>query len=238
MQESNSRARMECAHVQLVSAVIGGPLVKRLGTSLLLVAALGAIGYGLWLRLFPRASPDGQFAGTTSVHAYRTPDDPLDADVDDLTDEFFSKPNAKPSINARKRIQDLAANGPKGGNKMVLVVDDWLGRLYDAGLAESDEFRELSQALRAVDPEFPHRLVKNHYPAVLAKWGADAIPAIVLSLHDESLQVRVQGIRALELIGPEKAAAALPALRPLSGDDQPVELRAAARALVERIDSQ
>src|SRR5262249_57761805 len=78
----------------------------------------------------------------------------------------------------------------------VPLVEGWLRRMHDAGLAGSAEFRELAGVLLRVEPDAAQRAVAAHarapdytqqsFPATaLAAFGKPAVPAMIAGLRAE-----------------------------------------------------
>jgi hypothetical protein len=290
--------------------------MKRWSAGLLLAFAVVVAGYLLWPRLFPFAANVKHFDGK-STEKILVPADPIKDAIVELQDEYFRHQSSKPSPAARQKIRELAALGPKA-NEIVYVLDDWLGQMFCERMTSSVEFRELAQALLAVEPTAPQRIVTAHYnapfdkdleyaaqllmafgpvaipeileglrneaehaervkypeksrlPNVLAQMGPDALPAIKTALCDELPYVRGQAVRSLTLMGADKAGPilpelakvlddskkgdvhlailrllkdfgprateVLPSIRRLAGEDQPPEVREAARKLLNQWD--
>ena len=75
---------------------------------------------------------------------------------------------------------------------------------------------------------------KSQLPVVLAGLGPEAMPGIYCV---KRVAARSRpGVASLVLMKVDQAAAVLPAVRRLAGEDQPAEIRAAARGLLDKIE--
>ena len=127
---------------------------------------LGAVvlwGLGLFrmARNLSRWPQHQAFGGENAGAAIRVAGDSVEEAVAALHDEFFKHQAIKPSLEARQRIQELAARTEE--DKMVLILDDWLRQMFNAGQADGEEFRELAVWLLAVEPEAQGREAALRY---------------------------------------------------------------------------
>jgi HEAT repeat protein len=169
---------------------------------------------------------------------------PDEAALQTLRDDFQESKSPRPSPATLKKIKELAAGGTQGEG-LADLISDWQGRMFDAGLADAAEFRELAQVLVGIFPDAARQVVAHHYDAWnardrdfaaarLVSFGEGAILEAILGLHGEAYHAELTKFPSrsrLPVALAQFGAKAVPALRDALKNREPHVRRQAVRAL-------
>jgi HEAT repeat protein len=185
---------------------------------------LAVAGFVAWTQWFTPAPPQN----SPSPHAQRPTQQeppraiPLDPAIAALVAEFDAHQGVQPRAESMKTIKALAGQGAKGPLPATLV-EAWLHRMHEAKLSDTPEFGDLAQALLAVDPAAPQKIVvelnrqdvvvdRTYHAATLVAFQKHSVPALVDGLAGVEGQER-------------EAQSILPLVLALFGNDALPDLR-------------
>jgi HEAT repeat protein len=215
-------------------------MMKRWMLLLPSIIVLAIVAWFGWPKLFPPRPT------TPPITAVGDKEDPLtrqiQASIQDLFKEMQESNDPRPTPKAREKIKELATLGPRARAAEPLL-QAWLARLHSAKLHQSPEFKELAQALLAVEPMSPTNAVRSLddvddnqscYAFQLCAFSKSSVAPIAERLQGDALQNPDFGAAALNRWPPLLAQFgpdALPAVRSALTHEAPAVRRQALRTL-------
>ncbi len=218
--------------------------MKRWTLRTLVIAVFAGSAYLVWHRTLERRAMHLHNAQQPPPLAIGAVEDPVEAAVLFVNDEFMKPQTAMPSPAVREKLRIIAERG-QTNTDVVLTLELWLKQLFNDKHAEGEEFREMARALLVADPNVASRAVKNHYNAqdevssrfaedMLIAFGKQALPALMGGLRDEAGHaafVKSPGKSRLPAVLAKLGKDAVPALAAALDDPSPHVRGQAAAAL-------